>query len=136
MQATDRWQELLDDPDIDAIVIGTWPYMHHPLSLAALKANKHILTEARLVSEFILCIIDAMIFAICWLCYNFRSHGGILQAKVVCKVIIYSLRTLSLASRRMLLRRHNADSSTLALLPNCTELALKQLNQKADACRQ
>jgi predicted dehydrogenase len=22
------WQELLADPDINAVVIGTWPYMH------------------------------------------------------------------------------------------------------------
>lgn len=32
------------------MVIGTWPYTHHTLVLAALAANKHVLTEARLVS--------------------------------------------------------------------------------------
>src|SRR5436190_835054 len=42
------WQELVLDPDIDAIVIGTWPYLHCPITLEALKAGKHILTEARL----------------------------------------------------------------------------------------
>lgn len=42
------WQNLVDDPDIDAIVIGTWPYLHCPITLAALKAGKHVLTEARM----------------------------------------------------------------------------------------
>src|ERR1043165_2604707 len=44
----DRWQELVKDPGIDAVVIGTWPYMHCPVTLAALEAGKHVLTEARI----------------------------------------------------------------------------------------
>ncbi len=44
----DRWQDLVADPDIDAIVIGTWPYLHCPITLEALQAGKHVLTEARL----------------------------------------------------------------------------------------
>src|SRR5262249_13583118 len=44
----ERWQDLVQDPDIDAIVIGTWPYLHCPITLAALEAGKHVLTEARL----------------------------------------------------------------------------------------
>jgi predicted dehydrogenase len=44
----DHWQDLVADPDIDAIVIGTWPYLHCPITLAALQASKHVLTEARL----------------------------------------------------------------------------------------
>jgi predicted dehydrogenase len=44
----ERWQDLIADPDIDAIVIGTWPYLHCPITLAALEAGKHVLTEARL----------------------------------------------------------------------------------------
>jgi predicted dehydrogenase len=43
-----HWEELIADPDIDAVVIGTWPYLHCPVTLAALKASKHVLTEARL----------------------------------------------------------------------------------------
>ncbi|MCS7045415.1 MAG: Gfo/Idh/MocA family oxidoreductase [Gemmataceae bacterium] len=42
------WQELVADPDIDAVVIGTWPYLHCPITLAALEMGKHVLTEARL----------------------------------------------------------------------------------------
>ena len=44
----ERWEELVSDPGIDAVVIGTWPYMHCPITLAALEAGKHVLTEARL----------------------------------------------------------------------------------------
>jgi predicted dehydrogenase len=44
----DSWHELLQDRDIEAVVIGTWPYLHCPVTLAALEAGKHVLTEARL----------------------------------------------------------------------------------------
>jgi predicted dehydrogenase len=43
-----RWQDLVADPNIDAVVIGTWPYLHCPITLAALNAGKHVLTEARM----------------------------------------------------------------------------------------
>lgn len=43
-----RWQELVASPEIDAVVVGTWPYLHCPVTLAALQAGKHVLTEARL----------------------------------------------------------------------------------------
>jgi predicted dehydrogenase len=44
------WQELLDDEAINAVCIGTWPYMHRTLTLAALERGKHVLTEARMAS--------------------------------------------------------------------------------------
>lgn len=44
----DRWEQLIADPDIDAVIVGTWPYLHCPITLAALQAGKHVLTEARL----------------------------------------------------------------------------------------
>jgi predicted dehydrogenase len=43
-----HWEELIADRDVDAVVIGTWPYLHCPITLAALEAGKHVLTEARL----------------------------------------------------------------------------------------
>jgi predicted dehydrogenase len=43
-----RWEELVADPEIDAVVIGTWPYLHAPITIAALDAGKHVLTEARM----------------------------------------------------------------------------------------
>lgn len=45
---TITWQELIADPDIDAVVIGTWPYLHCRATIAALKANKHVMCEARM----------------------------------------------------------------------------------------
>lgn len=44
----DRWQELVAAPDSDAIVIGTWPYLHCQVTLAALASGKHVLCEARM----------------------------------------------------------------------------------------
>ena len=46
----ENWQELLEDPSIDAVCIGTWPYMHRTLTLAALEAGKHVLCEARMAA--------------------------------------------------------------------------------------
>jgi predicted dehydrogenase len=43
-----NWETLIDDDSIDAIVIGAWPYLHCPVTLAALGAGKHVLTEARM----------------------------------------------------------------------------------------
>jgi len=42
------WQEVLNDKQVDAVVIGTWPYMHKTISIAALEAGKHVLCEARM----------------------------------------------------------------------------------------
>ena len=42
------WEEAVDDPDTDAIVIGTWPYLHCPITLRSLERGKHVLTEARM----------------------------------------------------------------------------------------
>jgi predicted dehydrogenase len=47
-QAFLTWPELVASPGIDAVVIGTWPYLHCPVTLAALAAGKHVLTEARM----------------------------------------------------------------------------------------
>jgi len=44
------WRELLDDESINAVCIGTWPYMHLTMTRAALEKGKHVLTEARMAS--------------------------------------------------------------------------------------
>jgi len=44
----DTWEDLVAAPESDAIVIGTWPYLHCPVTLTALDANKHVLCEARM----------------------------------------------------------------------------------------
>ena len=47
-RVSENWQAVVNDPGVDAVVIGTWPYMHCPITLAALEAGKHVLTEARI----------------------------------------------------------------------------------------
>jgi predicted dehydrogenase len=44
----EHWQDLVADPELDAVVIGTWPYLHCPITVAALDAGKHVLCEARM----------------------------------------------------------------------------------------
>ncbi|MBM4409116.1 MAG: Gfo/Idh/MocA family oxidoreductase [Chloroflexi bacterium] len=46
-----HWQELLEDPDIDAVVVATWPYLHAAVSIAALESGRHVLTEARMAMD-------------------------------------------------------------------------------------
>jgi predicted dehydrogenase len=43
-----NWEDLVSDPDVDAVVIGAWPYLHCPVTLAAFDAGKHVLTQARM----------------------------------------------------------------------------------------
>ena len=47
-QIYEDWRVLVEADDIDAVVIGTWPYLHHPITLAALAAGKHVMCEARM----------------------------------------------------------------------------------------
>jgi len=45
-----HWGELLEDDGVDAVLIGTWPYMHRTLTLAALERGKHVLCQARMAN--------------------------------------------------------------------------------------
>ena len=45
---TERPGDIIHAKDIDAVCIGTWPYMHKQLTIASLEAGKHVLTEARM----------------------------------------------------------------------------------------
>ena len=47
----DDWRALVEDPEIDAVMVGAWPYLHGPVSMAALEAGKHVLTEARMCTD-------------------------------------------------------------------------------------
>jgi predicted dehydrogenase len=44
----DDWRQVVTAPDVDAVCIGTWPYMHREITEAALAAGKHVLCEARM----------------------------------------------------------------------------------------
>ena len=47
-QVYDNWLDLVAADDTNAICIGTWPYLHCPVTLAALDHGKHVLCEARM----------------------------------------------------------------------------------------
>ena len=47
-RVADHWREIVEDGGIDAVCIGTWPYLHAPVTIAALEAGKHVLCEARM----------------------------------------------------------------------------------------
>ena len=42
------WREVVAASDVDAVCIGTWPYMHREVTEAALQHGKHVLCEARM----------------------------------------------------------------------------------------
>jgi predicted dehydrogenase len=46
------WQELVARDDLDVAVIGTWPYLHRPVALAALEAGKHVFCQARMAMNY------------------------------------------------------------------------------------
>ena len=43
--ASTDWRDVITDPDVDAVVIATPPYLHHPMVIAALENEKHVLCE-------------------------------------------------------------------------------------------
>ncbi len=47
-QVVTDWRDVIHDTTLDAVVIGTWPYMHKMLTIAALEADKHVMCEARM----------------------------------------------------------------------------------------
>ncbi len=47
----DSWIDAVADPDTNAIVIGTWPYLHARATIAALEAGKHVMVEARMARD-------------------------------------------------------------------------------------
>jgi predicted dehydrogenase len=45
------WEQLLAADGIDAVLIGTWPYMHKTITLAALDSGRHVLCQARMAND-------------------------------------------------------------------------------------
>src|SRR6478735_10552722 len=42
---TTDWRELVSDPEVDAVIIGTPNALHAPQAIACLEAGKHVLVE-------------------------------------------------------------------------------------------
>ncbi len=51
VRSTDSYEELLADPEIEALVIATPVSTHHPLAAAALAAGKHVFVEKPLAGS-------------------------------------------------------------------------------------
>jgi predicted dehydrogenase len=49
------YHELLDDPDVEAVIIATPLFMHHPMAVAAMRKNKHVLSEKLMGHDVGLC---------------------------------------------------------------------------------
>jgi predicted dehydrogenase len=47
-----NWMEVVEDPNIDIVWIGTHPYMHREITIAALEAGKHVFTQARMAMDY------------------------------------------------------------------------------------
>jgi len=45
------WRDVVRSPHVDAVCIGTWPYMHCEMTVAALEHGKHVLCEARMAMD-------------------------------------------------------------------------------------
>ena len=45
------WRQLLADDRVDAVFVGTWPYLHSEISEQALQAGKHVFCQARLALD-------------------------------------------------------------------------------------
>ncbi len=52
LKATTRYDAVLNDRDVDAVVIATPVSTHHELALAALQAEKHVFVEKPLAASF------------------------------------------------------------------------------------
>jgi predicted dehydrogenase len=48
----DDWRDLVRSEDIDAVFIGTPPYLHCEATLAALDAGKHVFCQARMARDY------------------------------------------------------------------------------------
>ena len=50
-ETDESWEALVARDDLDAVVIGTWPYRHREMSIAALESGKHVFCQARMAMD-------------------------------------------------------------------------------------
>jgi predicted dehydrogenase len=84
-KATEHWQDIIEHPDINAVIICTPPHVHAEMSLAALHSDKHVLCEkplARTLREAENMISAAQANKVTLKCgFNHRHHPAIVQAR-------------------------------------------------------
>src|SRR5215210_1206609 len=47
-----NWMEVVEDPHVNIVWIGTHPNMHREITIAALDAGKHVFTQARMAMDY------------------------------------------------------------------------------------
>jgi predicted dehydrogenase len=47
-----NWMEVVEDPNVNVVWIGTHPSMHREITIAALEAGKHVFTQARMAMDY------------------------------------------------------------------------------------
>ncbi|CAN5723604.1 Gfo/Idh/MocA family oxidoreductase [soil metagenome] len=50
-RGTGSWRRVVEDPEVGAVVVATWPDTHARVTLAALDAGKHVLTCGRMAMD-------------------------------------------------------------------------------------
>lgn len=46
------WRKLIERDDVDAVWIGTWPYLHREITVAALETGRHVFCQARMANDW------------------------------------------------------------------------------------
>lgn len=83
--ATSQWEDVVTRDDMEAVIVCTPPHLHAPISIAAMRAGKHVLCEkplARSVDEAEEMVRVAREQGVKLKCgFNLRHHAGIRQAR-------------------------------------------------------
>ncbi len=84
-EASDDWRSAVARPDVDAVVVCTPPSVHAEISIAAMKAGKHVLCEkplTRTVAEAEQMVAAAREAGVTLKCgFNHRHHPAVWEAK-------------------------------------------------------
>lgn len=84
-EATDRWEDVVERVDIESIIVCTPPHLHPAISVAAMRAGKHVLCEkplARTVEEAAEMVRAADELGVVLKCgFNLRHHPAVGQAR-------------------------------------------------------
>src|SRR5262249_60885234 len=85
--ATDDWHACVDRPDVDAVVVATVNDALAPVTLAAVRAGKHVLVEkpaARNAAELVPVAEAARRAGVCVkVGFNHRFHPALQKAKAL-----------------------------------------------------
>ncbi|MFC7440552.1 Gfo/Idh/MocA family protein [Laceyella putida] len=84
-KAYGSYEELLQDPAVDAVHNCTPNYLHHPINIAVLKAGKHLLSEKPLAMSSEeskeLAALAAKNDVVSGVCFNYRHYPMVQEAR-------------------------------------------------------